>query len=247
MNSSMNKIIELKSLSHTFGETLKVLDDISITINKNDFLTIVGPSGCGKSTLFKIITKLIKSYDGEIIIKNIKLQDSSELLGYMPQKDLLLPWRTLYKNIILPKEIAKIKVNEEEIDEYLEIFGLKAFKNHFPHQLSGGMKQRAALLRTFLMGSDIVLLDEPFAALDYLTKRKLQIWFLDVFKKLNKTVIFITHDIDEALALSNRIVVLSNLPARILKEFTIDQDIDKTDPFSPELLEIKKEIINLVE
>jgi|LGOV01.1.fsa_nt_gb NitT/TauT family transport system ATP-binding protein len=246
MNSSMTNVIEISNLTHTFGKTLKVLDDISITLNRNDFLTIVGPSGCGKSTLFKIITKLITNYDGEIKINDLLLQDSIKPLGYMPQKDLLLPWRSLYSNVILPKEIAKETVNQKEIDEYLEIFGLKKFKNLFPHQLSGGMRQRTALLRTFLMGSDIVLLDEPFAALDYLTKRRLQSWFLEVFKKMNKTVIFITHDIDEAITLSNRIVVLSSLPARILKEFRIDASIDKSELSSPELLNIKKEIISLI-
>jgi len=241
-----NTLIEVQNLTHTYNQSLKVIDDLTFSINKNDFLTLVGPSGCGKSTFFKIITQLIKNYEGKITIKGQDLTDFKEPLGYMPQKDLLLPWRTLFDNVKLPLELLKKEVNEDELNSIIKTFGLIEFKDHYPHQLSGGMKQRTALLRTFLMGNDIVLLDEPFAALDYLTKRKLQYWFVDVFKKMNKTVIFITHDIEEAIILSNRVIVLSSLPAKILKEFKISENIDKTDPLDKEMLQIKQEIISLI-
>ncbi|XMB85281.1 ABC transporter ATP-binding protein [Mycoplasmatota bacterium WC44] len=242
------EIIKISNLTHYYNEDLKVIDDLSMTVEKHDFLTLVGPSGCGKSTLFKVLTKLLPKYEGEININDIDLHSSNENFGYMPQKDLLLPWRTLYRNVILPLEINKKQVNEEEITELIELFGLNGFNESYPHELSGGMKQRAALLRTFLMGNDIVLLDEPFAALDGLTKKKLQLWLVEVFKELNKTVIFITHDIEEALTLSNRIIVLSQLPARIINEFKITAPYPRTYDVvnSDEMIKLKKEINNLI-
>lgn len=239
MSSLMNEsVISIHNLSHTYNQNLKVINQLSIDVKKHDFVTLIGPSGCGKSTLFKLITKLIGNYQGEIIIKGTPLEDSKERLGYMPQKDLLLPWRTLYQNVTLPLELMKKSIDEATILESLETFGLKEFKDHFPGQLSGGQKQRAALLRTFLMGNDLVLLDEPFAALDYLTKRTLQKWLLAIFKKLDKSVIFITHDIDEAIVLSNRIIVLSELPATVLKEFVVADFKNKE--------ELKEAILHLI-
>jgi len=243
------QVISIENLTQHFDEKLKVLDNISLEVNKNDFITLVGPSGCGKSTLFKVITKLIKNYDGSIKINNTPLIESSDNLGYMPQKDLLLPWRSLYKNVTLPLELAHKSVDESELRRLISIFGLSGFEKSYPHQLSGGMKQRAALLRTFLMGNEIILLDEPFAALDSLTKKKLQLWLVDVFKKMNKTVIFITHDIEEALTLSNRVIVLSKLPARIIEEFKIDEEYPRSYEVlnSEKMLKIKKKIIDLIE
>ena len=244
----MTNIIEVKHLSHTYNNTLKVLDNLSFTVKENEFITIIGPSGCGKSTLFKIITKLIKEYEGNITINNTNLRQFTDLIGYMPQKDLLLPWRTLYNNVILPLELQKKTINEEEVNALIKTFGLDGFNNHYPHQLSGGMRQRVALLRTFLMSHDIVLLDEPFAALDYLTKRKLQQWLKDIFKKLDKTVIFITHDIEEAINLSDRIVVLSQLPATILDIIDVS-DVDNSTDNTTDINRyqtIKNKIIELI-
>lgn len=243
------QVIRIKNLTQHFDEKLKVLDNISLEVNKNDFITLVGPSGCGKSTLFKVITKLITNFDGEISINDTTLNDSTDNLGYMPQKDLLLPWRTLYKNVTLPLELAHKNIDSNDMGQLISIFGLSGFEKSYPHQLSGGMKQRAALLRTFLMGNEIILLDEPFAALDSLTKKKLQLWLVDVFKKMNKTVIFITHDIEEALTLSNRIIVLSKLPARIIEEFKIDEEYPRNYDVlnSNKFLSIKKKIIDLIE
>jgi len=242
-----NKVVSVSNLSHSFEQT-EVLKDISFDLNKNEFITFIGPSGCGKSTLFKVLTKLIINYSGTISIQNIQLDSYNNSLGYMPQKDLLLPWRTLYKNIILPLELKSEQIDQDHIYELIKTFGLEGFEEFYPHQLSGGMKQRAALLRTFLMSNDIVLLDEPFAALDYLTKRKLQSWLKDIFVKLDKSALFITHDIEEAINLSDRIIVLSALPASILEVIDV-KDIDSFGT-NKEVLEkynlIKQNIIQLI-
>lgn len=244
----MNNVFEIKNVSHSFNHTTEVLKDITFNVEKNQFVTLIGPSGCGKSTLFKIITKLIPNYTGEITINNNPLKNYKESVGYMPQKDLLLPWRTLYKNVVLPLELSKKTIIKEDILKLIQTFGLEGFESNYPHELSGGMKQRTALLRTFLMSSNIVLLDEPFAALDYLTKRKLQDWLLSIYKKMDKTILFITHDIEEAINLSDKIIVLSSLPAQMLKEIDVASINNNSD--DPDTLlkfaEIKKNIISLI-
>lgn len=244
----MTNIIRINNLTHTYNNSLKVLDNISFDVSENEFITLIGPSGCGKSTLFKILTKLIPNYEGNVSINNQDLHQFTNALGYMPQKDLLLPWRTLFDNVVLPLEIQKQPINNDEINELITTFGLDGFQDHYPHQLSGGMRQRAALLRTFLMSQDIVLLDEPFAALDYLTKRHLQAWLKDIFKKLNKTVIFITHDIEEAINLSDRLIVLSSLPASVLEVIDV-KNIDSSKDNKKDILvyqNIKSNIISLI-
>lgn len=242
-----NPIISLKNINHSF-EDIAVLNDITFDVAKHEFVSVIGPSGCGKSTLFKILTKIITDYEGDIKIHNKNLAEYKEGIGYMPQKDLLLPWRTLTSNITLPLEIAKKDVNNDQINSLIKTFGLSGFESHYPHQLSGGMKQRAALLRTFLMGNDIMLLDEPFAALDYLTKRKLQAWFKDLFATLETTALFITHDIEEAINLSDKVIVLSALPASILKIIPtkgIDSNLNSA-PDQNAFAVTKKQIIELI-
>lgn len=223
----MKSKVELQNLSNSFykdNREIKVLDNICLKLYDGEFISIIGPSGCGKSTIFNIICGLESSYSGLITIDGVKLKKSAKRFAYMPQKDLLMPWKKLMDNLILPLEIQGIDKKNAyiQVNELIEIFGLKGFEGAYPCELSGGMKQRAALLRTFLIDSDIMLLDEPFGALDAINRDKLQQWLLGIWDKLRRSVIFITHSIDEAIYLSDRIYVLSERPAKVSMELKIN-------------------------
>ncbi len=233
------------------NEYMKVLNEINLYVNEGEFVSIIGPSGCGKSTIFHLMTKIVKGYEGEIEIDGISLESYSEPLSYMSQKDLLMPWRKLIDNLRLPLEIKGIDKNEanQQIIKMLPDFGLDEFQNAYPNELSGGMRQRAALLRTFLIESELMLLDEPFAALDAISRSKMQKWLLDVWNQYKRTVLFITHDIDEAIFLSDRIYVLSNRPAFIKKEIKIEFDRPRNQDImvSEKFLTYKKELMDGLE
>lgn len=191
---------------------MDVLKNISISVGKNEFVSVVGPSGCGKSTLLRIIAGLVSCDSGNINI--------SGNTSYLQQTTLLMPWRNVYDNIILPLEIKtgrKDRFNEEVL-ELIREFGLEGFENYRPDEISGGMAKRVALLRTYLEDRDILLLDEPFSSLDAINRRQMQQWLLEIWRNHKKTVVFVTHDIDEALYLSDKIYVLSNRPAVITGE-----------------------------
>ncbi len=228
----------------------KVLSDISFDVNESEFITLIGPSGCGKSTIFKIITGLEKNYTGNVIIDGTDIEKYQGKLAYMPQNDLLLDWRTLYKNAVLPMEIEKTdkKTMDERIKKLLPEFKLSGEEGKYPYELSGGMKKRAALLRTFLVDSDIMLLDEPFGALDAITRSEMQQFLLEVCEKHRHTVLFITHDIDEAVYLSDRIIVLGKNPAVIKGEIKIQISKPRnTDVLlEREFLEYKKKIMDML-
>lgn len=228
----------------------KVLSDISFDVNESEFITLIGPSGCGKSTIFKIITGLEKNYTGNVIIDGTDIEKYQGKLAYMPQNDLLLDWRTLYKNAILPMEIEKTdkKTMDERIKKLLPEFKLSGEEGKYPYELSGGMKKRTALLRTFLVDSDIMLLDEPFGALDAITRSEMQQFLLEVCEKHRHTVLFITHDIDEAVYLSDRIIVLGKNPAVIKGEIKIKISKPRnTDVLlEREFLEYKKKIMDML-
>ena len=228
----------------------KVLSDISFDVNESEFITLIGPSGCGKSTIFKIITGLEKNYTGNVIIDGTDIEKYQGKLAYMPQNDLLLDWRTLYKNAVLPMEIEKTdkKTMNERIKKLLPEFKLSGEEGKYPYELSGGMKKRAALLRTFLVDSDIMLLDEPFGALDAITRSEMQQFLLEVCEKHRHTVLFITHDIDEAVYLSDRIIVLGKNPAVIKGEIKIQISKPRnTDVLlEREFLEYKKKIMDML-
>lgn len=221
----MNTKIKLKNLNKTFihnNNTLQVLENINLTVMENQFVSLIGPSGCGKSTILRILVGLEREYTGDILVSGENLSDNLTQFGYMPQKDLLMPWRNVYKNIILPLEISGglDKIQDFNLTKLIKEFGLEGFENFYPSEISGGMRQRANLLRTFLMSSDIMLLDEPFGALDAITRMDMQEWLLQVLDDHKKTVLFITHDIDEAIFLSDKIYVLSDRPAFIIS--TVD-------------------------
>jgi ABC-type nitrate/sulfonate/bicarbonate transport system ATPase subunit len=212
--------LELRHVSKTFhGDSMVVpaLEDISLKVNEGEFVTLIGPSGSGKSTLFNLIVGLLEPDHGEICINGEACTKRTGLVGYMPQRDLLLPWRSIIDNVILPQEIRGIPRERarEKARELLPLFGLHEFSTVYPHVLSGGMRQRAALLRTFLAERDLILLDEPFGALDALTRRELQDWLLSVWQQLGQTILFITHDVEEALYLGDRVFVLSPRPGSI--------------------------------
>ncbi len=221
-------MLNLTKVSKTYtsrGNHLPVIKDISIHVNKGEFVSLLGPSGSGKSTLFRIISGLVKADEGKVFIDGQEvIGNYISTVGYMPQKDLLLPWKTLIENATLPLLAQKINQKEaySNVRDLLPIFGLEEFENVYPKQLSGGMRQRAALLRTILIDSNLMLLDEPFAALDALTREKLQEWLMGVLQLFNKSVLFITHSIDEAIYLSDRIYVISHRPGEIVLELKID-------------------------
>lgn len=229
------KVLEVKNISFTYKGEGILIDNISFSLEKNEFLSIVGSSGCGKSTIIKLIAGIEKAGTGNI---------SGLSTGYMPQKDLLLPWRTVLENILLPVELDKKSLAEgkEKAEEYLKKLNLYEYKDKLPHELSGGMRQRVSFLRTLLTEADILLLDEPFSALDAITKEYLQKWLLDTLKEFNKSIVFITHDINEALYLSDRILVCENKPLKSFKEFIVPKDKNNIEEFA----EMKKDILHII-
>lgn len=223
MNSCQVNKLELKGLYKSFNE-LAVLSDISLSLRDGEFVTILGPSGSGKSTVFNIIAGLLKPDKGEVLIEGESYAGRTARVSYMYQKDLLLPWKRIIDNVALPLIIKgeTKKAARQKASELFELFGLQGFESSYPHQLSGGMRQRAALLRTYMFSKDIILLDEPFGGLDAITRAKLHYWLLDVLEELKSSVLLVTHDIEEAIFLSDRIYILSDRPATIKEEVRID-------------------------
>jgi ABC-type nitrate/sulfonate/bicarbonate transport system ATPase subunit len=219
--------IELRHVSKTFvgnGRAIPALRDVSLKVMPGEFVTIIGASGSGKSTLFNLCAGLLEPDEGSIIIDGAEPRSRLGRLGYMPQRDLLLPWRSVLDNVVIPQDIKGVprKESREQALEVLRRFGLEGFERDYPASLSGGMRQRAALLRTWLTGCDTLLLDEPFGALDALTRRELQDWLLRVWQEFGRTVVFITHDVDEAVYLADRVIVLSSRPGMVKRELAVD-------------------------
>lgn len=241
----------LKFFNVTFkykNDSKLLIDNLSFNVNKGEFISIIGPSGCGKSTIFRLISRLEQSSVGDIYINNSNVNDIDSPIGYMPQSDLLIPWRTILENACLPLEVGgrKQKNAKKKAEEFLEAFGLERYKDKYPKDLSGGMKQRVSFIRTLLTGAEVMLLDEPFSALDAITKISMQEWLLNQWSKFNKTILFITHDVEEALFLSNKIFVVSEKPITRLKEVIVPLDYprDRHMLSRPEILTIKEELVN---
>lgn len=219
--------LELVQVSKTFtesGKSLLAVEDLSFTANPGEFVTLIGPSGSGKSTVFNLITGLLTPDHGDILLDGSRINGRTGLVGYMPQRDLLLPWRTVLNNVILGPEIAgkSMKTARDHARDLLPLFGLEAFADVYPATLSGGMRQRAALLRTFLSERDVMLLDEPFGALDALTRRDLQNWLLHVWERFKTTILFITHDVREAVLLGDRVLVFTSRPGHLKMELPVN-------------------------
>jgi NitT/TauT family transport system ATP-binding protein len=219
--------LSLKGIRKSFvanGSALPVLDGIDIDVAQGGFLSVIGPSGCGKTTVFNIIAGLLEPDAGTIYVDGEAVDNLRGRVGYMMQKDLLFPWRTVLENVLLGLELKKVSPIEarETAHEYLNTYGLSGFENAYPRTLSGGMRQRVALIRTLISNPDILLLDEPFSALDYQTRLYLEGVLIEAVDTFKKTVILVTHDIDEAVALSRNVTVLSGRPTRVKANYTID-------------------------
>ena len=228
-------IVSLRNVSKKYhsleGET-EAVKDLSLDVCRGEFITIVGPSGCGKTTLLSLISGLLMPSAGEILLNGEPVSCATGHVGYMLQEDHLFKWRTILRNVLLGLEIKGTLTaqSKEKAEALLEKYGLGDFKNHYPHQLSGGMRQRVALIRTLAIDPDILLLDEPFAALDYQTRLKVADDIWKIIKKESKTAIMVTHDIAEAISMSDRVVVLTKRPAQVKSIHKLDFTCEERTP-----------------
>lgn len=243
-------ILEARNISQSYeGEA--VISNISIQLKAGEIVCLIGTSGVGKTTLFHVLAGLTKPDEGEVRLENEVVTGQAGKISYMLQKDLLLPYRTIEDNIILPLLIQGVskKQARKQMEEFYSVFGLEGTAKKYPFQLSGGMRQRAALLRTYMFSKKVALLDEPFSALDAITKRQMHQWYLDIMKKIQLSTIFISHDMDEAIMLSDRIYVMAGKPGRIVGEISIDHKGMTMDDFSfsDDFKETKKELLRLLQ
>ena len=247
------EILLAEHITKSYGEK-QVLNDINFSLKEGELVCLLGVSGVGKTTLFNVLSGLTAPDEGKVLLASengfTDITEKNGMLSYMLQKDLLLPHMHVVDNVALPLTLKGVpkKKARETASEYFKRFGLDGTQNKYPAQLSGGMRQRAALLRTYLCGNRVALLDEPFSALDTITKVSMQEWFLEVMDELKMSTIFITHDIDEAILISDRIYIMSGSPASLTKEFKIDCPKPRNQAFTltEEFLEYKKEIRRLL-
>lgn len=241
--------LEVRNVSKSF-DGCPVLDGISIELNRGELVCLLGISGGGKTTLFNVISGLLDPDEGQVLLDGQDITGRPGRISYMMQKDLLLPYRTILDNAALPLVLKGIKKARarEEASKLFSQFGLEGTQEKYPAQLSGGMRQRAALLRTYLFSQDVALLDEPFSALDTITKSSIHRWYLDVMETIRLSTLFITHDIDEAILLSDRIYLLSGQPGRITAELSITEPRPRPADFNltPEFLAYKRKILELL-
>lgn len=242
-------MLDVRGAAKAFGEQM-IFSDFSLTVEPGQFKVLVGPSGCGKSTLFDGLTGVVRLDRGDILWKGVTLENLRDHAAYMQQKDLLLPWFTLMENSLLPARTGKGRQNvngtEKKSAALFHRLGLKGFEDHYPDQVSGGMRQRCALVRTLMFERDLILLDEPLSALDAITRRELQNLLLMLQSEFNKTILMITHDIEEALLLGDDICLLGARPMTVTESFTPSQT--KPRNFNdPELIEIKAHVLELLQ
>lgn len=214
----MSKLL-IENVSKSFGKN-QVLQDVSLSVSDGEFVSILGPSGSGKSTLFRLIGGISLPDSGSIYLNDAKINGQRGSISYMPQSSSLFPWRTILKNVLLGAELNG-KIDEDKAVNMLERAGLKGYEHAYPHQLSGGMKQRVSFIRALLSPQAFMCLDEPFSALDEFTRVDMQKWLLNVWTEYQRSILFVTHHIEEAIFLSDRIIVLSQRPATVKKEFVI--------------------------
>ena len=243
-------VLEVKGVSKSFdGE--EIIRDITLNLKEGEIVSLLGVSGGGKTTLFNMISGLSMPDEGSICLEGKDITGQPGNISYMLQKDLLLPYRTIIDNVALPLCIRGMKKKEarERAEAHFAEFGLEGTQKKYPMQLSGGMKQRAALLRTYLFSEKVALLDEPFSALDMLTKSSVHQWYLEVMEKIKLSTLFITHDIDEAVLLSDRIYLLTGKPGTLTKEIVINEPKPRKKDFhlSENFLQYKREIISHLE
>ncbi len=242
---------DIHSSYYTGSQVLPVLDGVSLQVGAGEFVSVLGPSGSGKSTILKLAAGLLKPDRGQVLIDGEEIGGHPQLVSFMPQQDLLFPWKTLQDNAALPLLAAGLshRAARNRVKELLPVFGLEGFAGYYPHQLSGGMRQRAALLRTIMVESNLMLLDEPFAALDALTRESLQDWLLKIWSRYQRSVLLVTHSIDEAIYLADRIYVISERPGRIRLEQRIDLERPRRRSLvtTPEFSLYKKILIEALE
>lgn len=229
----MNELLKLENISlayQTDSDEIVALKSISFGVYSGEFVAIIGPSGCGKTSVLSIIAGLLKPTGGKVTLGGEKIAKGKNSIGYMLQRDELFPWRTIEENAYLPLEVKKNRSAEEKtkVIDLLKKYGLWEFRKKYPSQLSGGMRQRAALIRTMASSPDLLLLDEPFSALDYQTRLSVCDDLYDIIRKEKKTALLVTHDISEALSTADRIIVLTKRPAKILNIHIIDLDKTKS-------------------
>lgn len=233
----------VRSLEHRFG-TSDVLRDVSFRVEKGEFVSIIGPSGSGKSTLFHLIGKLYEPTSGSIELNGAPIERG--MISYMPQNDSLLPWRTIARNIQLSREVHGQPIDEAKLIEWIERAGLAGYEQAYPHELSGGMRQRASFIRALVSEAPLLLLDEPFSALDELTRMNMQRWLLSIWEETRPTVLFITHNIEEALFLSDRVIVLSDKPTVVQRSIRVPFERPRREEIALDaaFIRLKKEIYN---
>ena len=247
----MNPVLKVRDVClsyHTLSGETPALSHISFDLMPGEFLSIVGPSGCGKSTLLNLIAGLLTPEHGSITLGNRPVSSGSAAVGYMLQKDHLLEWRTIYQNVILGLEIRNEKTPEKlaYIEEMLDTYGLDKFRTARPSQLSGGMRQRAALIRTLALKPDLLLLDEPFSALDYQTRLNVSDDIGRILKKENKPAILVTHDISEAISMADRVIILTKRPAHVARIVPIRLSLDEKTPLAARGAPEFKSYFNLI-
>ena len=246
----MTSKLEVRDVSFSYNQEKTILKDINLTLYDGELVSLLGVSGGGKTTLFNIIAGLYRPDGGQVLLGGEDITGQSGKISYMLQKDMLLPYRTVEDNIALPMIIKGMdkKQARKIVSEHLADFGLEGTQKKYPAELSGGMRQRAALLRTYLFSADVALLDEPFSALDTFTKSEMHRWYLDVMSRIQLSTIFITHDIDEAILLSDRIYLLGGRPAYINGEIVISEPKPRTKDFSlsEAFLQYKREIVSRI-
>ena len=232
----MLSILEIRNINmnyHKKDGVTEALKNINFTVEREEFISIIGPSGCGKSTLLNIISGLLTPSSGEVIYNDPEVKNNLDKMGYMFQRDFLFPWLTVKENVMLGLKLKKVytKENIEFAHQLLKNYGLEKFENHKPTELSGGMRQRVALIRTLVLKPEVLLLDEPFSALDYQSRLNVTDDVYEIIKREKKTAIMVTHDLGEAITMSNRVIILSSRPATIKKDVKIVFERDELKPF----------------
>ena len=229
-----------------------LLDRLSFRVEAGEFVSILGPSGAGKSSLFRLMNGLLAPESGSILAEGVPIAEKKRYCGYMPQQDLLFPWRTVADNVGLPLELGEKPLDREtrrvKAEAVLEAVGLQGWADKSPLSLSGGMRQRAAFARTLLTGAKLLLLDEPFSALDYMTRLSMRKWLLDRWRQEKRTILFVTHDVEEAIFLSERILVITSRPVRSLREFRVPLPYPRSVESLGQTvaLDLKRELIQLL-
>jgi ABC-type nitrate/sulfonate/bicarbonate transport system ATPase subunit len=251
--SVMSVKLRLDQVGMTFrtpNGAFTALAPVTLSISPGRFVSLIGPSGCGKSTIFNIVAGLLEPTSGRVLIDGADATGTIGRVGYMLQKDLLLPWRTVLDNVILGMEIQGVPLRQarERALPLLHRYGLSGFEYLYPNALSGGMRQRAALLRTLLFDTDVILLDEPFGALDAQTKLQMQEWLLGLWADFGKTVVFVTHDIEEAIYLSDEVHVMATRPGRIIETMAVPiaRPRERGATLTPEFMAIKERCLALL-